>query len=406
MRFSLSAIGVGSVAVAAIAAACQTYDFEPVEPLALQQDYEYRIISATPKKANVLLVVDKSGSMLFPVNPSNPSCPTGCGPQSPCPANCPTRLQEMKGAMGGFLTGASGSIARFGLAVFPDADPAVPSTVCQQGRTIHPILTTTDEDIALAGASATINDTIQAIGTPGGLSAHGGTPTAATVRMIDANVAAIGLSDSERANVVVLLTDGLPNCSTAHDGATCACVPGSTCAPPAGTNLSCLDYQAAADAVSALFNRPTPIKTIVVGFGAETGAGSVATTALNAMASAGGEPRKCQTAAECGGTDTCNGGVCSTQFYQAANGAELAAVLDKLKNIVTVGEPCLYKFDTPPSDPSFVVVYVDDQKVAPGPTTWQYTDVNGPTVELLGDLCTKVKTSAESDVVVRALRTF
>ncbi|HSP77727.1 MAG TPA: VWA domain-containing protein, partial [Myxococcaceae bacterium] len=69
----LSALVVGLLG-GVFAAGCQTYDFEPVEPLALAQTTETRRIEARERKPNLMLLVDTSGSMTDPVDPADPDC--------------------------------------------------------------------------------------------------------------------------------------------------------------------------------------------------------------------------------------------------------------------------------------------------------------------------------------------
>ena len=94
--------GVASAAVGLAVGGCQTYDFEPVEPLALAQTTERKVVLSRKKKPNIMLLVDKSGSMKSQVTSTT------------------TRLSEMKSAMNDFLVDY-GNTARFGLAVFPEA---------------------------------------------------------------------------------------------------------------------------------------------------------------------------------------------------------------------------------------------------------------------------------------------
>src|SRR5688572_11917522 len=83
--------------------ACQTYDFTPVTPLTLERTTTKTTTYGTLQKPSLMFVVDRSGSMEQPVNPGLAGCQTGsgvCGPNNPCnPAQCPTRLSELKGAM-------------------------------------------------------------------------------------------------------------------------------------------------------------------------------------------------------------------------------------------------------------------------------------------------------------------
>src|SRR4051812_4145013 len=100
-----------------LAGSCQTYDFERVVPLAVAQTTDKTIVASKRLKPNVMLLVDNSGSMLFPSDASDPDCTVGgvlCGnAATACPASCPTRVSELKNAMGAFLQ-TSGTIARLG----------------------------------------------------------------------------------------------------------------------------------------------------------------------------------------------------------------------------------------------------------------------------------------------------
>jgi len=118
----LSALVVGTLG-GVLATGCQTYDFEPVDPLAISQTTETRKIAARERKPNLMLLVDTSGSMTDPVDPTLAACRPGgvvCGDARPCDTRvCPTRWSELQEAMNDFLAG-SGSIARIGLATYPD----------------------------------------------------------------------------------------------------------------------------------------------------------------------------------------------------------------------------------------------------------------------------------------------
>ena len=112
----LSALLAGMFGVAVIAS-CQTYDFEPVDPLAIAQTTKETVITARRSKPDVMLLVDISGSMTKPVNENlvvngTRACDLRtdagvvftCGEQDPCDTTkCPTRWSELQGAMGPFL---------------------------------------------------------------------------------------------------------------------------------------------------------------------------------------------------------------------------------------------------------------------------------------------------------------
>ena len=69
--------GAAVVALLATLGACQTYDFEPVKPLSIGQTQTSVDVQAVANKPNFMLLVDKSGSMDQPVDPTHPRLPRG-----------------------------------------------------------------------------------------------------------------------------------------------------------------------------------------------------------------------------------------------------------------------------------------------------------------------------------------
>ena len=61
-----------------LALGCQTYDFEPVTPVSLGQTTTSVSISAKQLKPNLMLVLDRSGSMRLPFDPTQAACGS-CG---------------------------------------------------------------------------------------------------------------------------------------------------------------------------------------------------------------------------------------------------------------------------------------------------------------------------------------
>jgi hypothetical protein len=389
----LSALVVGITA--GIVAGCQTYDFEPVEPLALGQTTIISRVEARGTKPNLMLLVDTSGSMN---TKSDPACST----------NCPSRLQEMKQAMNSFLTGTGGSVARFGVTNYPStalANGCGPAA----GNEVKLDIPTALQDTDTAGfqAQATrVNQTIQA------LTASGGTPTGDSLRFVGALPS---LQDVDRQDFVVLLTDGLPNCNPDNPNSfqanpvACECTLGTSCSSPGDLTydkLGCLDKDGSVAAITQL-QSTRQIRTIVIGFGAELTSGSAPAT-LNAMAQAGGAARACEQDADCGTGDTCNVAAkqCNRAFYQARNGAELAAALQKISEGLTT-EPCLIKLESNqlPSDPSLLVVKITDDNQTR--TATRAPSQSGPGdyvvttrgVEFIGATCEAIKVSTPADPV-------
>jgi hypothetical protein len=397
----LSALAMGTLC-GVLAAGCQTYDFEPVEPLALSQTTVETNIEVRSLKPNMMLLVDTSGSMTLPLDKNDQRCQTSrgtCGIDINCPSNCPTRWRALQGAMGSFLT-ASGKVARMGLATYPGKE-LVQNEVCGGASSLRITLPTAEDETSLSNKAAEVNAAIQAIPQFGTGQPEGGTPTASSLRYLGT------LSDLQgdaREDFVLLLTDGLPNCNDAHPTPSpdpqCRCTLGTACNDVSSfKTLGCLDKDGSVAAVTAL--RAQNIRTIVIGFGAETATGD-GTEVLNAMAEAGGfaiEPKSCTANADCGSGDTCDttAGKCRRRFYQAGNQTELAAALDAITERVVTGNPCLVKLalDQIPSSESLLVVYLDGARLAASDTTWRLRTDQG--VEFLGDKCTRIKNSTPAD---------
>lgn len=416
-------VAVASLALAAVAIVigCQTYDFEPVQPIAIAQTTASYSTIGHNLKPNMALLVDKSGSMTFAVNPNDCNCivnggacspdagiPSHCGEtlQPACPVNCPTRWGDLKSAMTQFLS-TSGAVARMGLAFFPVSACGPPTTMSQD------ISSSNDVDTELQGWSNQILNKITSTN-PGG-----GTPTAASISFLAGNP---GLADSLRDNFILLLTDGLPNCNTAFDppydpanpNGACRCTDSNIDSCKASPRALCLDQSATVNAIAAAFSQRN-IRTIVVGFGAETAAGD-GPMVLEAMAQAGGFPRTCPqgTNAECG-TGTCDPAskTCTPGFYQASNAADLATVLANIAKKISQ-TPCDYLLDVTPSDPNFITVLVNGNPVPRGPDTWVYFGPGGDggangKVQLVGSLCTQAESATPDNPIkieIRLLRTF
>ncbi len=382
------------VSACVLLASCQTYDFEPVEPLALAQETTTIPVAGRRLKPNLMLVIDKSGSMDDPIDRDDPDCRVGtaiCSDTSPCnTAVCPTRWSELKSAMGSFLA-SYGHVGRMGALLYPRDNVCAHSTL---GDIAVDIPESKDVDSELQAAASAIRDRIN------GIDPSGGTPTGDTLQAISQYPR---LLDPNRQNFVVLLTDGLPNCNANHpvsykadpDACRCTLAGASSCA--FFDRQSCLDDQNSAAQVAKL--KASGIRTIVIGFGAETATG-VGPGVLNAMAEAGGFARACPrgTDAECGGAaGSCNQAtrVCSQKFYQAANGDELARALEDISKFLDQ-DPCAYLLDSQPSDPAFLTVMVDGVNQPRGSDTWLY---EAGTVKFQGALCDTLTAATTDDPI-------
>lgn len=405
LAFALSAL---------LLAGCMTYDFEPVTPFAVSQYDDDRTITARALKPNVMLVIDKSGSMESPINPSAATC-GGCGPSMPCPASCPTRISELRSAMSTFLS-RSGQNARLGMTFFP-TDSACGSPVAIDVALPAPTADDAADSAPLVAQAQAIDSRIQAV------APTGGTPTAEALRFVGALP---GLRDNgdNRDDLIILLTDGLPNCNEGNPNQVCTCdantcgscgavvctaqqtacrcTLGTTASACAGQNCArgCLDDEAVVAVTRQ--NRDARIKTIVVGFGADTTVGD-APLALNAIAEAGAYARTCPmgTDAECGAGNRClAGGVCEKRFFQATNAAELADILER---IVRPTQGCTFVLAEAPSRPEYLSVRIDGSHVDPGPDTWSYS---AGAVTFTGALCDRILASTAANPVRVSLRSL
>jgi hypothetical protein len=262
-----------------------------------------------------------------------------------------------------------------------------------------------DEDADLQAAADKVNTAIST------LVPSGGTPTAASLSML-ATYTGLQDPDPNRLRLVLLLTDGLPNCNPQNPNNQCTAVNAvcqctsktpTDCDPGrVGCSLSCTDKDASVLSIQALQDRE--IKTVVVGFGAETGTGN-APNVLNAMAEAGAFSRTCPN-----GTDAeCNGGpsgdpndgclpdlTCKKKYYQADTGDALGKALEAIVN--RVANPCTWTLDMKPNDPALLSVLVDGVSIPSGPTTWSYSAGDIVFVDS-GDICQRLKASTPANPV-------
>lgn len=375
-----------------VGAGCQTYDFEPVSPLSIAQTTQSRNVVSRNLKPNLMLLVDKSGSMRTAV-------PSGG-----------TRISELRNAMGQFLMNSS-RVARMGLAFFPsETTPAGIPMGCGPSASISvpiPPPTATDADDAPLVATANqINMRIQSLDQPSGIPVTGGTPTGSSLGFLATQPSLTDDTDN-RQDFVLLLTDGLPNCNPSNP-LSCSSMPRPpdnlcTLGSVMGT-LNCagqycqagyLDKDGVVTTVKQLKSRN--INVIVIGFGADF-AEPQALDVLNSMAAEGGFGRKCPngTNAECGTNNTClPSRFCEKQFYSAQNANELARALADIQNLINSNDPCNFDLVDKPTDDRFLAVIINGQNTQKGAQTW--TLLPNGSVQFAGPLCDRVKSSTTAD---------
>lgn len=330
--------GIGVGLAAAVTLACQNQQFYPVEPQLVAVKDETRVVSGRQLPPNIMLVVDRSGSMITSATGTGLACTTdGTGGSDYDPRSTnPCKWNDLKSAFAdptaGFLVQNRG-LARFGLLPFPGA-----SGKCEAGTIAVPI----GDDVQ------PIRDQLLNRLAPGG-----GTPTAAAL-LEAARDPALANPEPNRKRFAMLLTDGLPNCNEANAARCAACrADSAACHLPEGCRptdapydacyavpfdgASCLDEDALVLAVETL--RLQGVETFVIGFGKDT-AGSDAGRVLDRAAVAGGQARS----------------GAATKYFQANTVQELKAFLEEIVRPAS----CDWVVEGLPTDPNLVEVGVED----------------------------------------------
>jgi hypothetical protein len=296
-------------------------------------------LQATSDPPNIYFVIDRSGSMQEIVDGRM---------KYDAVATASVALVRRLGAQ-----------VNVGAAVFPG--PLVnPDDGCATGAEVFP---TRPGDPLQTGACSVDGEVTRAfsrsISLPSGTVPVGGTPTASTLARVLPTLSAL----SGR-TVVILATDGGPNCNDAAmcDASKCipnierypSCTPDVNCCTPAlGGPGSCLDDVATLAAVGALARRG--IRTYVVGI---PGSAPYATL-LDELARSGGTARP----AGSGGA----------AYYDVDHLTELDDILAAIGSTVVLS--CHLHLEMAPREMSLINVYLDRQLVEYGaPDGWVWTN--------------------------------
>jgi hypothetical protein len=334
-------------------------------PVAMEQDAASQLDAcggepfiAKQVPVHVLLVIDKSGSML--------ETPDGFDSD---------KWSSIKGSLATALDAVKDGLS-LGLLLYPSDGCDVPMDVA----------------VDVASGEAALPDITSALDDA---EPSGGTPTAAALeRALDyfQNGAGAGL---EGEKFVLLATDGGPNCNADGECEASACTVNiddqcpmgvDNCCDPdmagEGAGEGCLDEDATTDAVDALLGED--VHTFVVGIpGTEEYASS-----LDAFAEAGGR-------AQSGGPPS---------YYAVdAQGDEPGGLTDVLRGITSsLITTCRLQLGSEPPSLDKLNVKVDGELVPQsGPNGWSVDETTDPpTIELLGETCEKVETEGVESVEV------
>lgn len=267
------------------------------------------------------------------------------------------------------LVASLGPLIRVGAAVFPFE--ATTADACAVGKEV---LAPTPGD--KSGKVA------QLFGSKTNVVPSGGTPTAATLFAL-APKFQNAFEDTAGPEVVLLVTDGGPNCNASLSCDAESCVPnidgicpkeqGNCCAPPTGTGANCLDKGSALEAIHEITSHGAFV--YVIGLNVVDAYEST----LAQMAIVGGAPQP------------------GPPFYYRVNDLEaLAATFGAIAaNLIS----CEIALVDPPSDQGLTNVYLDGVALPQDPTDgwiWSGTDE----IILVGAACQKLKTGKVTDVQV------
>jgi hypothetical protein len=270
-------------------------------------------IMASKVSPNIMMNVDESGSMKELIAGSNVS-----------------KWTALVGAVNDLFMKYSGS-AQWGLSIFPHT----PANSCSAGQIDVPISATATT--AILTKLNSMND-----GNIGG-----NTPTNQTLQAMLGSAA--GLADATKANYVLLMTDGQPNCGG--------------------------DAPAVAKTIAQLYAQTPSVRTFVVGIG--DGASSDP-NALNSWADAG---------------HTARAG--ATHYYQVNTANDLTAAF---ADIVSGVASCTYQLTMKPADASLIVAYIGGVAVPQDPANGTTYDPGSNSLVFHGSSCDQIKSGASSSL--------
>ncbi|AUX36530.1 MULTISPECIES: vWA domain-containing protein [Sorangium] len=299
---------------------------------------------------NLYFVLDASGSMLSPAS------------------SRATRYDRVRESAVDLVRNL-GPLINVGAAVFPlDATADAP---CKPGGEVFPV--TPGDPFAASQEGATTSRFRSATR----VDPLGGTPTAATLAALTPS-----LVELPGKTIVVLATDGGPNCNSA---ATCGaeeCIanieqqcPQENCCTPSGLSGpgGCLDRDDTVAAIERL--AASGIEVYVVGIPGSEFYGDV----LDQMALAGGTAQ-----------------FVSPFYFKVDDLDTLGNVLSKIASIVV---SCEFDLVDPPPEDGQTNVYLDEELVPYDPEDgWRWK--SPAVVELLGDACQKLKSGRVGQVQI------
>lgn len=317
-------------------------------------------LTSTARPVDVLVLLDRSLSMTSALSTTDAT----------------TRWVAIRRALNTALTSVEDRVS-FGLKLFPDGDASSECGVMATSPEVSPGLgpqTTSAIDRAIESAVP-----------------NGGTPIAAALDWAKSYFGTGPGSQRAGDRVVLLATDGAPNCNA---NATCDA---STCVtnidyPEFTDNLcaafpnKCLDGANSQAAVEALLKLTPPVRTVVVGIpGSDK---PVYASILDSLGRLGGLPNPDPT----------------LDYFAVNAEAGLSGLSETLTRITTqLIVSCRLDLASEPPDPNLLNVYVDGTVVAKDATDgWKLdTSTKPASVVLQGSTCAKLETEGAKSISIK-----
>lgn len=294
-------------------------------------------------RSNLLIVLDRSGSMLDVINNDRTKWAIAMGVLQPLVQNFDDRIS-------------------FGLQFFPNQNTR--TTGCGQATNYLKVADdATPVSAALAAAATVENQYYPSSGNADSQHIQTFTNIAEAMAAVSADT---GLLASDRRNAVMLVTDGAPS---------------TNCGPVAEANAETVAT------ITALRNQG--ISTYVVGFG-----GTVTAQAIPNANTPPIDPVALSSFAEAGGTARPG----ATKFYAAENAADLEASMQDISSRVAL--TCSYALDETPPDLGLIYVYFNNEptEIPRDASHAEGWDSDGQTIQFYGAACQALTSGTVEDL--------
>jgi hypothetical protein len=313
------------------------------------------VVERTPP--DLMIVLDRSGSMMRTTDNKNPSLPSDMADGQP------TRWSYTTSALNAVTTATDGDIS-WGLKMYPTCTKGAPPYECVPNACATAGLLETPD----LGQAKKLNDLI-AMSSASLRIDTGATPTAPAV---DEAVAVLKARDNGRPKYIILATDGVPNCI------------GNTTADPSKPDQVAIPIDAAVKAVADA--KAAGIDVFVLGIAIKdpvAGADPVLLTGfqtLNRMADAGGRAR-----------------AGAIKYYPATSEDDIKKAVS---DIAAAAVSCTLPLEKAPEKDASARVDIDKMLVQESKTEgWSFND-DRTSITLNGTYCTKRKRGELKKIII------